>query len=256
MKRKEVLIAVIAGCFGAVITMGVGLFIPVGVVAQSQPTDAEFETITCGRLRVVDGKGNALVDLYNNGLGGSADFYDLKGDVMMRLKSDGIQSRIRLFHKKDFHDVGNRNPPILGIDIDTNSLNSFLEVGNISQRGAVRMYNTDGFSELQVFHRNGEGGVVLFSSDNIHSLSVYDGDRAREDRSSSATKMVGLGSYGGTPSVNVYGRDKKSNASMTTTEHGGRVDVFNKQGETRAGMGVNEYGNGAVSTWDRNGYHQ
>ena len=39
MKRKEVLIAVIAGCFGAVITMGVGLFIPVGVVAQSQPTD-------------------------------------------------------------------------------------------------------------------------------------------------------------------------------------------------------------------------
>ena len=149
MKRKEVLIAVIAGCFGAVITMGVGLFIPVGVVAQSQPTDAEFETITCGRLRVVDGKGNALVDLYNNGLGGSADFYDLKGDVMMRLKSEGIQSRIRLFHKKDFHDVGNRNPPILGIDIDTNSLNSFLEVGNISQRGAVRMHNTDGFSDVQ-----------------------------------------------------------------------------------------------------------
>lgn len=256
MKRKEVLIAVVTGCFSAVIAMGVGLFIPVGVVAQSQPTNAEFETITCGRLRVVDGKGNALVDLYNNGLGGSADFYDLEGDVMMSLKSIGTQSRIQLFHKKAFVDVGNRNPPILGIDIDTHELSSFLEVGNISQRGAVRMHNTDGFSELQVFHKNGEGGIVLFSSDNIHSLSVYDDAHAREDRSPSAKKVVGLGSYSGSPSVNVYGKDKNLNTSMTTTEHGGRVDVFNKQGETRAGMGVNEYGNGAVSTWDRNGYRQ
>ena len=40
------------------------------------------------------------------------------------------------------------------------------------------------------------------------------------------------------------------------TEHGGRVDVFNKQGENRAVMSVNEYGNGAVSTWDKNGYRQ
>ena len=197
-----------------------------------------------------------LVDLYNNGLGGSADFYDFKGDVMMSLKSGEAQSRIQLFHKTDVLDVGNSNPRILGIDIDTNPLNNFLQIGDTFQSGAVRMHNTDGFSELQVFHRNGEGGVVLFSSDNIHSLSVYDDNLAREDRSPSATKMVGLGSYGGIPSVNVYGRDEKSNASMTTTEHGGRVDVFNKQGEPRAGMGVNEYGNGAVSTWDRNGYRQ
>ena len=254
MKRKEVLIAVVAGCFGAVITMGAGLFIPVGVVAQSQPTDAEFETITFGRLRVVDGKGNALVDLYNNGLGGSADFYDIKGDVMMSLKSVVAQSRIRLFHKKDFVDDSNRNPPLLGIDIDTNPLSSFLEVGNTFHGGAVRMHNADGFSELQVFHRNGEGGVVLFSSDNIHSLSVYEDAHAREDRSPSAKKVIGLGSYGGASSVNVYGKDKNLNASMTTTEHGGRVSVFSNEGQGSAAIGVNEYGNGAVSTWDQNGY--
>ena len=40
MKRKDVLIAVIGGCIGALVTMSVGLFAPVGVVAQSQPTDA------------------------------------------------------------------------------------------------------------------------------------------------------------------------------------------------------------------------
>ena len=40
MKRKDVLIAVIGGCIGALVTIGVGLFAPAGVVAQSQPTDA------------------------------------------------------------------------------------------------------------------------------------------------------------------------------------------------------------------------
>ena len=40
------------------------------------------------------------------------------------------------------------------------------------------------------------------------------------------------------------------------TEYGGRVDVFNKRGENRAVMSVNKYGNGAVSTWDKNGYRQ
>ena len=32
MKRKDVLIAMIGGCIGALVTMGVGLFAPVGVV--------------------------------------------------------------------------------------------------------------------------------------------------------------------------------------------------------------------------------
>ena len=45
-------------------------------------------------------------------------------------------------------------------------------------------------------------------------------------------------------------------AEMEVTEHGGRIDVFNNQGENRAVMSVNEYGNGAVSTWDKQGYRQ
>ena len=43
---------------------------------------------------------------------------------------------------------------------------------------------------------------------------------------------------------------------MTNTEHGGRVYVGNNQGENGAAIGVNQYGNGAVSTWDKNGYRQ
>lgn len=45
-----------------------------------------------------------------------------------------------------------------------------------------------------------------------------------------------------------------SSVLLSNDEHGGRVDVFNKQDKNRAVMAVDEYGNGAVSTWDKNGY--
>ena len=35
---------------------------------------------------------------------------------------------------------------------------------------------------------------------------------------------------------------------------GGYVRVFDKDGKTRAVMDTDEYGNGAVSTWDKNGF--
>ena len=42
---------------------------------------------------------------------------------------------------------------------------------------------------------------------------------------------------------------------LSVNEHGGRVSVRGKgNNETRAVMGFNEYGNGGVSTWDKNGY--
>ena len=42
---------------------------------------------------------------------------------------------------------------------------------------------------------------------------------------------------------------------MDVDEHGGNVYVYGKGDDTsRVAMDVNEYGNGAVSTWDKNGY--
>ena len=52
MKRKEVLYAVLGGCFGTLVTMGVGLFTPMSVGAQNQ--DVVFRKITCTKINVVD----------------------------------------------------------------------------------------------------------------------------------------------------------------------------------------------------------
>ena len=42
---------------------------------------------------------------------------------------------------------------------------------------------------------------------------------------------------------------------LDITEHGGRVHLQGK-GEGKVVVAINEYGNGAVSTWDKNGYRQ
>ena len=54
--------------------------------------------------------------------------------------------------------------------------------------------------------------------------------------------------------VSVYGNGREG-VRMAINEDGGAVRVFGKGNSvSRAVMGVNEYGNGAVSTWDKNGY--
>ena len=61
---------------------------------------------------------------------------------------------------------------------------------------------------------------------------------------------LGVDEHGG--SVSTYSKDGKSVASLPITEHGGHVQV-NGKGEGEALMSINEYGNGVVITWDKNG---
>lgn len=83
MKRKEVLIAaVVGGCMGAVLTMSVGLFMPVGVVAQSYNHD-----ITCGGIKIVDEKG--IIRGYMNAYGGIG-YCDAEGKTRVAIGGDGV----------------------------------------------------------------------------------------------------------------------------------------------------------------------
>ena len=53
--------------------------------------------------------------------------------------------------------------------------------------------------------------------------------------------------------VGVVGKNGK--ARIATHEHGGSLHLFGKGDQpARAAIEINEYGNGAVSTWDKNGY--
>ena len=94
---------------------------------------------------------------------------------------------------------------------------------------------------------HGKNGGIVFISATEHGGIVLVRGNDGGIASMSATEHGGV--------VDVSGNDSGS-TKMGTDEHGGRVDVFNNQGKNRAVMGVNEYGNGVVSTWDKNGYRQ
>ena len=93
---------------------------------------------------------------------------------------------------------------------------------------------------------NGKTRVIISSGE--------DGGRVRaigKDGISGVMLGVDVDEGGGL----VFVQGKGGTALLAVTEHGGRVHLQGK-GEGKAAMGINEYGNGAVSTWDKNGYRQ
>ena len=93
--------------------------------------------------------------------------------------------------------------------------------------------------------------IMMFSSEGLGAHISVNG----------RTGMLSLGKrgdvsiLGGESSRYIRVKGENGSVTMDVDEHGGRVAVFGKgSDESRAIMGVDEYGNGAVSTWDKNGY--
>ena len=100
-----------------------------------------------------------------------------------------------------------------------------------------------------VFVGGKNGGIVFMSTDEHGGIVLVRGKDG-------GIASMSTGEHGGI--VGVTGKDSKvsGSAEITNDEHGGRFDVYNNQGKPRAAMGINEFGTGAVSTWDENGYRQ
>ena len=100
-----------------------------------------------------------------------------------------------------------------------------------------------------------EDGEFHLSRDEVLQATIYtekQGGGIRVLGNGESAASMDITEHGGR--VNVQGQDINVLASMNATEHGGSVAVTGKgRMRTVATMGVNQYGNGAVSTWDKNG---
>ena len=142
-----------------------------------------------------------------------------------------------------------------------------LEDGQIQLRRAKLSIDEHG-GRVAVQGKDGQSGAFLVVGENGGVVGV-----AGKDEKTLA--QLGVGDHGGR--VNVVSKDGQSGAVLGIDEHGGRVIVAGNggqssarlgagehggyvrvygKGEGKAGIGINEYGNGAVSTWDKNGYRQ
>ena len=264
MKRKEVLIAVIGGFFGAFLTMCVGLFVPVGVVAQSQNQDVEFGTITCRQIKVVDSFGRTQCSIYGFGQslsGGVVSVRDKDGEVGAVMSATEYGGRVRVYDKEG------KGRVTMGIGESGGVVGVFDKDGrpgaamtNDEHGGIVNVINKDGrpgalMSNDEHGGRVGalgkNGGMALMTNDEhggrVGALGKGTEARMTTDEQGGRVEVLGIAGFG---------EARKTTAAMFTGEHGGRVDVGNNQGKKRATMGVNAYGDGAVSTWDKNGYRQ
>ena len=99
---------------------------------------------------------------------------------------------------------------------------------------------------LTVVDKQGNVAVALDTDDANGSVLVFGKD--------GGAAAMNINADGG--SVAVYNNQGTTCVLVSVNEDGGFVSVINNQGKPRAAMGVTEYGDGVVSTWDKNGYRQ
>ena len=232
MNTKERLYAAIGGCVGAVLTMVVCAFLPVGVQSQGD----NFGEIICTGLKVVRPDGSVGVEL----------------DASIGVSVWGGEEHIAL--------------AFLGVDeyggeVFLAGRKASAKIGSGAHGGFVQVW---GKNESSVVMKNDERGGMVEVTNNqgktVGLMSVYKGsgrakvfDDSGVERDGGAVSLR-IDEHGG--KVIVFGKKMGGGqASVGVSENGGLIGVFGKgNSETRAALGVNKYGNGAVSTWDKNGY--
>ncbi len=288
MRKKEVLYAVVGGVVGAVLVMAAGSFSLLG--AHKEGEDAKFGEIICRELKVVRPDGQTAVSIsfghydisgdvgsmYIGEYGGQVFVFDRHGELSTGIGFDEHGGRVDVRGKGE-------SQAYMGIDghggfvhaLGKGELRAYMGIGE--RGGVVEVCGTDGLSGVDMGINEYGGGIVSLESKNgktsvaSGSVSVFGKDgrggvllSALE--SGGRVDLVGLrNTMGGYPSlvsmgiegdggyVSVSGKDDKSSAGMRIDEHGGVIGVHGK-GESQAVMGINEYGNGVISMWDKDGY--
>ena len=199
-------------------------------------------------------------------LGNELRFLNPEGREGVRLDASQFGNFVAIFNHegKEAVSLASKNGRESGVD--KNRVRIFNNEGMEAVSLEAQMTNAAWYAEASPMQRKfvSESNSVYVQNNAPTSFSMRDGTTRR-----AAKTAVGLVSNEDGNTVTVYNKTPKvvregeilnyvphNAVRLGYTEYGGRVDVFNKQGENRAVMSVNEHGNGAVSTWDKNGYRQ
>ena len=131
-----------------------------------------------------------------------------------------------------------------------------VEVGTITCRN-VRVVNVEGDTLLRL--GTNENGGYLYAlekpgGDSV-GIGMYEsGAAVIINGKDIAQAQMGIGDNE-EMFLRLSGSDGERGVEMAIDEYGGHVSVFGRGNNySRVSVGVNEYGNGVVSTWDKNRY--
>ena len=177
MNGKERLYAIIGGCVGAILTLVVCSFLPVG--AQSQVDS--FGDITCTGLKVVNANGEELIKLVDSDGGGSISIYDRGW-----LDSDVSQSKqIQLSCKKGASEIaifsGTQRRISLGTDKYGGTIEVFpnkpLDQWQSFKRTAVKIGADKKGGTIDILSYRGLGKVSMKIDKYGGRVGVFDTDK-------------------------------------------------------------------------------
>ena len=119
--------------------------------------------------------------------------------------------------------------------------------------GVVRVYSKDGKTgaSMVVDEHGGRLRVVGEEGKSRAEMGIYGGGYVLVADKDTLTSGASMRIYEHGGAVSVFGGI--SGASMVVDKDGGVVRVVGEEGISGASMGVNEYGNGEVTTTDKNG---
>ena len=201
-----------------------GIIAIAGMVAGSVLTPqfvAQHETVsdvTCRELTIVDGAGNPIVRLGGGANGGSVELMHKEGATVINL---GVMNS-----------------------------GGAVGVANVEGEIGVGMRADDGGNDVFVYQKNPIGvlGVALHAGVDGESVEVYN---------NSERPVGSLGVVGEKGVVAVFDADGALTSAMGADQNGGKVAVYGKgELKSRAVLGINQNGNGEVSTQDKNGDRQ
>ena len=226
-------------------------------MAQKSKEAVEFDTIRARRIEIVDEKGQTYALLE-------------KQDVILEKQDTGEMSTIMVVFNHSGYPVC-----MLGTSVDGEGA---LSLGGtfLATPSGVLVKNNKGYASMMVADTgivsvgreldkpmafmsfNANGGqlkigektgtqiiAAMAASDNGGVITVGD----KETKRSVTLAIVGDGGM-----LSVAGKDG-GRVDIAVDKYGGRIGIFGKGGnKERAGIGVNEYGNGTIGLWDKNGY--
>ena len=234
MKRKEVLIAVISGCIGAMLTMAVGLFSPMGARAHSQPSDAVFGKIQCKEIEVVDSRGRTSCWIGT----------DISGGRILVNYTEQEKRSVSISATQFGGNVTARNRGGT-VRLTTNEHGGEFYLSNSSgQRAASISIDEHGSSFRLTDNAFPFNGQILLSTKEGTPFVAVSGPKGEH------AEMT-IDEHGGR--VEVSGKGEFWLEGMSLSENDPFVPVPDKDKKVAAMMRVNKEGNGTFSSWDENG---
>ena len=125
--------------------------------------------------------------------------------------------------------------------------------GEITCTG-LKVVDANGIGRLYLSSGAGDASIRMESKNGLSSVMINVSDRTSLFHIGQSNEHVRM-YLDGLPTISVLGANGAAEISLD--KYGGKVALTGRgDSKGKVIMGVNEYGNGAVSTWDKNGYRQ